>query len=92
MHPGCTAAAAAGATFNSTRATLDSSSTRTSVVAVLVLLRTARASLKRTSLSRYILAYEIIAPPKNDQSIAWTQRARDEHEHDAAKQSRAHEH
>ena len=43
-------AAAATATPSSTRATLDSSSTRTPVVAVFVLLRTARAALERTSM------------------------------------------
>ena len=43
---------AAAATFRSTRATLDSSSTRTPVV-VLVLLRPARAALERTSMIRF---------------------------------------
>ena len=42
--------AAAAATLSSTRATLDSSSTLTPVVAVVVLLRTARAALERTSM------------------------------------------
>ena len=41
---------AAAATLRSTRATLDSSSTRTPLVAVLVRLRTARAALEGTSM------------------------------------------
>ena len=45
--------AAAAATLSSTRATLDSSSTRTPLIAVFVLLRTARAALARTSTSRF---------------------------------------
>ena len=45
-------AAAAAATLSSTRTTLDSSSIRTPVVAVLVLLRTAEAALEGTSMSR----------------------------------------
>ena len=64
MHVGATAccnvlwpcghehSAAAGAALSSTLATLDSSSTRTPVVAVVVLLRAARAALERTSMSR----------------------------------------
>ena len=45
------AAAAAAAALNSTRATLDSSSTRTPVVAILVLLRTVRSGAVTSQIS-----------------------------------------
>ena len=81
----------------STRATLDSSSTRTSVVSVVVLLRTARAALERTSMmSRfpsiaYCTAQKKDARPRSLDCSSATS-TRDKHEHGVAKQSRAHEH
>ena len=83
-------AAVVAAALDSTRATLDSSSTRTPVVAG-VMLRTARAALERTSMSRCrrLLHRKI---KHDDYSIARKRRAQDEHEHDVAKQSWAHEH
>ena len=102
-HEHSAAAAAAGtlsstrATLDSssTRATLDSSSTRTRVVAAVVLLRTARAALEGTSVSRFPSLYYCTAktdtgPRLLDCSSATS--TRDKPEHGAAKQSRAHEH
>ena len=76
---GHSAAAAAAATLSSTRATLDSSSTRTPVVAVLVLLRTARAALEGTSRSRFPSLYYCTA--KNGHGTTITRLLkRNEHE------------
>ena len=47
----------AAATLSSTGATLDSSSTRMPLVAVLVLLRTVRAALERASMSKFPSLY-----------------------------------
>ena len=67
------------AALSSTRATLDSSSTRTPVVAVLVLLRTARAALEGTSMSRFPSLYYCTA--KNGHGTTITQLLkRNEHE------------
>ena len=52
-HEHSAAAAAEAAILSSTRATLDSSSTPTPVDVVVVLLRTARAALEGTSMSRF---------------------------------------
>ena len=78
----------------STRATLDSTSTRTPVVAALALLRTARAELERTSKnSRFLsLLHRKKKARGHDHSTAQAQRARDKHEHGVAKQSRPYEH
>ena len=83
----------AAATLSCTRATLCSSSTHTPVVAVLVLLRTARAALERRSIRRFpSMAYCTAKKKDHDHSIAHAQRARHKHEHGEAKPSRAHEH
>ena len=71
--------ASAAATLSSTRTTLCSSSTRTPVVAVLVLLRTARAALEGTSMSRFPSLYYCTA--KNGHGTTITRLLkRNEHE------------
>ena len=73
--------AAAAATPSCTRATtLDPSSTRTPVVVIIVQLRTARAALERTSMSRFpSMAYS--AAKKNGHGTTITQLLkRNEHE------------
>ena len=85
--------AAAAATLSSTRATLDSSSTRTPVVAVVVLLRTARTALERTSMSRFQkpgLLHREKRTRDHDHSIAQGQRERETNTSTAWPSSHAH--